>query len=155
MTDWFKPGAESFLKILTDDIIPQTEKRLGAPPSLRVLCGYSMAGMFSLWAATRTEIFTRVGSFSGSLWYPGFTRYLEKTPFKGQIERVYISVGDREKLSRDPQMALTESAAQDCAELISKKRIPVRFELNSGDHNHAENWRSARGIRALVNKRFN
>ena len=56
MTDWFKPGAESFLKILTDDIIPQTEKRLGAPPSLRVLCGYSMAGMFSLWAATRTEI---------------------------------------------------------------------------------------------------
>lgn len=154
MADWFKPGAEAFLKVLTDEIIPETEKRISDPPSLRVLCGYSLAGMFSLWTATRTTLFSRVGSFSGSLWYPGFTGYLEKTPFTGQIDRVYISVGDREKLSKDPQMALTESAARDCADLISSRGIPVRFELNSGDHNHAENWRSAKGIRALVNKRF-
>ncbi|MGN0908402.1 MAG: alpha/beta hydrolase-fold protein [Succinivibrio sp.] len=149
----FKPGAEDFLRLLEGGIVPKAESMLGAASGRRVLCGYSMAGLFTLWASTRTGIFTRLGSVSGSLWYPGFAEYFKQSGFKGEVERVYVSVGDREKLAPDKQVARTEEAARECAEAASGFGAGVRFELNSGDHGVQEIWRTARAVRALANSR--
>jgi predicted alpha/beta superfamily hydrolase len=149
----FSPGGEKFLKLLEEEIVPVAEESMGGAPACRVLCGYSMAGLFSLWASTRSTLFSRVGSVSGSLWYPGFADYFRKSGFKGAVERVYISVGDREKLARDPQMSKTEEAARECAGAAAAAGAGVRFELNSGDHGVQEIWRTARAVRALVNSR--
>ena len=43
---------------------------------LPVIAGYSLAGLFALWAAWNSGYFRRVASVSGSLWYPGFTDYI-------------------------------------------------------------------------------
>ena len=38
--------------------------------------GYSLAGLFSLWAAYQTDIFTGIAAVSPSVWFPGFIDYM-------------------------------------------------------------------------------
>ena len=46
----FGDGAQKTLDTLIDQIIPWAESELTEPPAYRVLVGYSLAGLFSLWA---------------------------------------------------------------------------------------------------------
>ena len=46
----FSNGAQKTLDTLIDQIIPWAESKLTEPPAYRVLIGYSLAGLFSLWA---------------------------------------------------------------------------------------------------------
>ncbi len=46
----FEDGAQKTLDTLIDQIIPWAESELTEPPTYRVLAGYSLAGLFSLWA---------------------------------------------------------------------------------------------------------
>ena len=70
----FSGGAEDFLHTLLTKIVPAAEADLSS--AWRGLFGYSLAGLFSLWATTKTDAFTRCASVSGSLWFDGFTAYL-------------------------------------------------------------------------------
>ena len=45
----FSDGAQKTLDTLIDQIIPWAESELTEPPTYRVLVGYSLAGLFSLW----------------------------------------------------------------------------------------------------------
>ena len=57
--------------------------------------GYSLAGLFSLWAAYQTDIFSGVAAASPSVWFPGFIAYMKEHEINS--ETVYLSLGDREK----------------------------------------------------------
>ena len=46
----FGDGAQKTLDILINHVIPWAESELTEPPAYRVLVGYSLAGLFSLWA---------------------------------------------------------------------------------------------------------
>ena len=46
----FGDGAQKTLDTLINHVIPWTESELTDPPTYRVLVGYSLAGLFSLWA---------------------------------------------------------------------------------------------------------
>lgn len=46
----FGNGAQKTLNTLINQVIPWTESELTEPPAYRVLVGYSLAGLFSLWA---------------------------------------------------------------------------------------------------------
>lgn len=46
----FGDGAQKTLDTLIDQVIPWAESELTEPPAYRVLVGYSLAGLFSLWA---------------------------------------------------------------------------------------------------------
>ncbi len=46
----FGDGAQKTLDTLVNQVIPWTESELTEPPAYRVLVGYSLAGLFSLWA---------------------------------------------------------------------------------------------------------
>ena len=37
--------------------------------------GYSLAGLFSLWAAYQTDVFSGIAAASPSVWFPGFIEY--------------------------------------------------------------------------------
>jgi predicted alpha/beta superfamily hydrolase len=47
-------GAEAWLEVLTEQIIPEVEKDLNV--TRRYLAGYSLAGLFALWAAYTTPM---------------------------------------------------------------------------------------------------
>jgi len=43
-----------------------------------IIGGYSLAGLFALWAACQTDLFYGVAAASPSMWFPGFLEYVER-----------------------------------------------------------------------------
>lgn len=53
------------------------EKVIGGVPRWRGIAGYSLTGLFALYYAIyQTDLFSRVGSISGTLWFPGMKEYI-------------------------------------------------------------------------------
>ena len=64
--------------------------------------GYSMAGLFALWAACKTNRFAAIASASPSIWFPGFLNYMKQQ--KIQSNCIYLSLGNKEEKTRNPMM---------------------------------------------------
>ena len=125
----FSGQGTSFLNTLIGHIIPLAEEHLGFTPALRGIAGYSLAGPFALWTVCQTTFFDGAASISGSLWFDGFLDYMKaNTP---TTKRVYLSLGDREKVSRNPRLAMVEDCTRQMTELLLSQNIPVTFELGN------------------------
>ncbi|NLG24164.1 MAG: hypothetical protein GX558_02335 [Clostridiales bacterium] len=83
----------------------------------RGLLGYSMGGLFALWAIGRTNAFSVYASCSGSLWYEGFCEHLAQHPPKADCA-VYLSLGDREERTRHPAFSRVGDATRRAAALL-------------------------------------
>ena len=98
----YKGLAAEHLRWMMEECVPQVEAQFGGKDILPVIAGYSLAGLFALWAAWNSGYFRRVASISGSLWYPGFTDFIRNNaPRTGLkegtgLEKAYFSLGDRE-----------------------------------------------------------
>lgn len=68
-----------------------------------ILGGYSLAGLFSLWASTQTARFTAVAAASPSLWIAEWDIFAPQHPVLAKD--VYLSLGDREEISRNSAIA--------------------------------------------------
>ncbi|NBI67903.1 alpha/beta hydrolase [Pseudoflavonifractor sp. 60] len=158
LSPWNAPrafrGGEDFggegpdlLDTLIHQIIPLTEEHLGYVPKFRGIAGYSLAGLFALWSVYQTDIFDRAASISGSLWFDGFLEFMKaNTP---KVEFVYLSLGDKEKETKNCRLAAVEDCTSRAAELLRTHNISVVFEMNQGGHFQDISARIARGIRAL------
>ena len=71
-------GADAYLAELTGQLLPAAEARLGGVPRWRGLAGYSLGGLFALWAVCQSEAFSQCACLSGSLWYPGWADFLKE-----------------------------------------------------------------------------
>ena len=58
----FGDGAQKTLDTLINQVIPWTESELTEPPAYRVLVGYSLAGLFSLWVGVSQPGVSRSGT---------------------------------------------------------------------------------------------
>lgn len=146
----FGGEAGAFLAALTGRILPRAEAALGKTPSWRGIAGYSLAGLFALWALQQTSCFQRAASCSGSLWYDGYLEYLKSHPLGDGLEQVYLSLGDREKRTKNPRMAAVEDCTLQAAAWLEGQGIPVVFQWNAGGHFQEVPGRIARGIAALA-----
>ena len=142
----FAGGADAYLEELTGALLPEVLGALAAPPTFAALGGYSLAGLFALYALYRTTAFDRAASASGSLWYPGFLDYAGRAPLARAPRGVYLSVGDREGRTRNPILRSVEENTRALADLYARRGIPVRFELNPGNHFDHPQRRLARAI---------
>lgn len=149
--DNFGGEGSAFLGALTEQIIPQVEARLGFTPKTRAIAGYSLAGLFALWAVFNADVFDRVASISGSLWFDGFLDYMKSAAPPSGLRQVYLSLGDREKNTRNQRMAAVEDCTRQVADLLQGWDISTIFEMNPGGHFQDVLDRIARGIRALMN----
>jgi len=149
-TDNFGGEAPAFLDALTGHMIPLVEEHLGFVPSSRAIAGYSLAGLFALWSVFTTDVFDQAASVSGSLWYDGFLEHMSSGTLCDGVERVYLSLGDREKNARNPRLAAVEERTSQMTELLRSRGIPVIFELNQGGHFGDVAGRIARAINALM-----
>ena len=88
----YKGQAAAHLKWMTEECMPEVEERLKAMGILQqipMIAGYSLAGLFALWAGWKSGNFARMASVSGSLWYPGFTDFIrDNAPARG-IDTVF------------------------------------------------------------------
>lgn len=147
----FMGGASEQLALLKERVIPEVEERLGGVLQRRGIAGYSLAGLFALWAACETELFDCAASVSGSLWYEGFADYLREHDIYG--EKVYLSLGDREKFTKNVRLAAVEECTRDAAEIMRLQGAQVRMEFNSGSHFQDVAVRLAKGIAFLAEDR--
>ena len=144
----FSGEANAFLQTLLTELIPAAEA--GLSPAWRAVFGYSLAGLFSLWAMTQTDVFTRCASVSGSLWFDGFVDYLSAHPLLGAPERVYLSLGDREEQAKNPRMQRVRAATEEAQAVIEAQGVPCAFELNPGGHFQDVPARQRRAVLALL-----
>ncbi len=89
-------GAEETYNYLIDVLLPYIHSNLH--PSLLILGGYSLGGLFALWSVTRTDAFDAVFAGSPSLWMEGWNEYADTHPLK--VKYAYMSLGDKEECTR-------------------------------------------------------
>ena len=156
----FGDDAQKTLDTLINQVIPWAESELTEPPTYRVLVGYSLAGLFSLWAgvtqagvsqqvargcqpdATAPHVdapaatFQRIGAVSGSFWFPGLLDYVDQQLSEGAVglTHAYLSLGDREARTPNPQIMHVRENAELLASKLENAGITSTFELNRGNH---------------------
>ena len=142
--------ADAYVSKLTNSILPDSLKGLKATPKAIYIAGYSLAGLFSLYSFYKTTVFKGVACCSGSLWYPGFTEFIENNEFLRKPERLYLSLGDRESHTKNEVMAMVEDNTKKIYELYKEQGIEAEFEMNPGGHFDHPAGRLAKGIAYLL-----
>ncbi len=146
----FGGGAEAFLDRLTGDLLPSAAAQLGDRPAFFALAGYSLAGLFAVWALYRTPLFHRAASVSGSLWYPGFRDFALREKPAGVPERLYFSLGDREARTRHPLLRAVEDDTLAVERRWADLGCRTVFEHNPGGHFPHGAERTARALAWLL-----
>ncbi len=92
-----------------------------------VLGGYSLGGLFSLWAACQCNCFSAVAAGSPSLWAGDWPQYAAAHPMLAR--HVYLSLGDREERSRNRTMARVGDRIRDEYDLLQQQLGPESTTL--------------------------
>ena len=137
--DGFGGGAERTLQFLLDEVVP--EIRHGRPIYIG---GYSLAGLFALWAAYRTDAFAGVAAASPSVWFPGFVDFVREEELGA--EAVYLSLGDKEEKARNPVMARVGDCIREIHEHLKQEGVPATLEWNQGNHFREPDLRTAKAF---------
>ena len=145
----FGDGAPRTLKRLLEEVIPALEAEHPAQRRYAV-CGYSLAGLFALWAGCETDRFCGVAAASPSVWYPGWLDYAEAHPPRAAA--VYLSLGDREERARNPVMATVGDAIRRQHALLTAQGVPAQLEWNPGNHFADSGLRTAKGMAWVMGK---
>ena len=148
----FTGGAGDYLRLLVEEIIPRAEKELVGPPAWRGIAGYSLAGLFALYAIYQTDVFSRVGCMSGSLWFPGFKEYIFSHEPKRRPDCIYFSLGDKEAKTRNPVLKTVQENTEEIQAFYQGEGIDTVFQLNSGNHFVQGIERTIAGIQWLLSK---
>lgn len=143
--DNFTGEAEQYACCLTEKIIPYAEEKL-KNPCFRVIAGYSMGGLFALYAPYVTEAFSRAVSASGSVWYPEFVEYVKGHDFLHTPDMIYLSLGDKESRTKNQYLSQTENCTRELYSIYQSQGINSIFELNQGNHFRDVSYRLAKGI---------
>ena len=148
----FTGGADGYLRLLVEEIIPRAEKELAGPPAWRGIVGYSLAGLFALYTIYQTDVFSRVGCMSGSLWFPGFKEYVLSHEPKRRPDCIYFSLGDKEAKTRNPILKTVQENTEEIQTFYQNKGIDTVFQLNPGNHFVQGIERTIAGIQWLLSK---
>ena len=112
------------------------------------LGGYSLAGLFALWAGTKTGIFRGIAAASPSVWFPGFTDYLKEHPV--QCPKVCLSLGDKEEKTRHPVMKTVGDRIRESQIILEGRGIECVLEWNPGNHFKDPGIRTARAYSRVL-----
>lgn len=143
-------GADEYISELTASILPGICAKLPEEPEYTAIAGYSLAGLFAIYTAYKTDIFSRVASVSGSLWFPGFTEFAETNNFARTPDLIYLSLGEAEAKTRDKNLAPVRKNTEKLDEIYKTQNIPTIFELNPGNHFTETVLRTAKGIKVIL-----
>ena len=144
----FGDGAQKTLDTLINQVIPWAESDLTEPPAYRMLVGYSLAGLFSLWAGVSqpgapqqvargcqpddvpsqpgaphvdapVATFQRIGAVSGSFWFPGLLDYVEQQLRRGAVGPTHAYLSLGDREARTPNPQIMH--VRENAELLASR----------------------------------
>lgn len=159
LSPWEAPvvwGKESFggdaadtLHFLTEQVISTLKKQFALPENVKIILGgYSLAGLFALWASTQTKLFYGVAAASPSVWFPGWMEFEQQRPI--QTQRIYLSLGDKEENTKNAVMAVVGDNIRTLHSQLIARGADCTFEWNSGGHFKDADLRMAKAFRWVM-----
>ena len=147
---WGKQGfggkAGDTLRFLTEQVIPTLEQRYPLPKNVKIILGgYSLAGLFALWASTQTDLFYGIAAASPSVWFPGWMEFEQQHPM--QAQHVYLSLGDKEERTKNTVMAAVGDGIRALHSRLTARGANCTLEWNSGGHFKDADLRTAKAFR--------
>ena len=136
----FGAGAEETLAYLLTEVVPH---KINSPKKVYI-GGYSLAGLFALWAGYQTDAFSGIAAASPSIWFPGFTEYMKENELHAHA--VHLSLGDREERTRNPVMARVGDAIREAYAHLQETGVDCVLEWNKGNHFKEPDLRTARAF---------
>lgn len=145
----FGDGAQKTLDTLINQVVLWAESDLTEPPAYRALVGYSLAGLFSLWAGVSQQVargcqpdnapsqpgpssqlgagtapqsaatFQRIGAVSGSFWFPGLLDYVDQQLNRGAVGLTHAYLSLGDREARTPNPQIMH--VRENAELLASK----------------------------------
>lgn len=146
----FSGGADEYLRLLIDEILTKAKELIEGEPKFTGIAGYSLAGLFAVYAMYKTDVFDRVASMSGSLWFIDFIEYCKRNECRKLPDKIYFSLGDKEANTRNPVLKTVQDKIIELSEYFKSLGADVIFELNPGNHFTDTILRSAKGIKAIL-----
>ena len=110
-----------------------------------ILGGYSLAGLFALWASTQTDLFYGIAAASPSVWFPGWMEFEQRHPI--QTQHIYLSLGDKEEHTKNAVMAAVGDHIRTLHSRLAERGADCTLEWNSGGHFKDADLRTAKAFR--------
>lgn len=138
-------GAPEYLRIFTEKIIPEAEKHI-EKPGPKMIAGYSLGGLFALWAEAKTGLFARLACPSGSFWFPNFISWFMKQNLPALPECIYFSSSEEEYNSENEYLKEEKPAIQALINWCHENQIRTDLVIDPGNHYEDVVKRSAAAI---------
>lgn len=136
--------AQDTLIYIEESLVPWLHERFGKLPC--IIGGYSLGGLFALWAARQSTAFCAVAAASPSLWIKGWADFADNHDLNAQL--AYVSLGDCEEHCRNQRMArIGDCVRHEHMTLITQLGTSATtLEWNSGGHFGNEAERTAKAF---------
>ena len=141
----FGSGATETLEFIESRLIPTVKEKYNLDNDIKfILGGYSLAGLFSLWSAYKSDTFSGIAAASPSVWFNGWEEFMNNnTPLSNTI---YLSLGDTEEKTKNKVMSTVGDNIRKQEELLENDNINTILEWNKGGHFSNSNIRVAKAF---------
>lgn len=138
-----KRGQDTLGYLLTA-LIPALRQRFGALPI--ILGGYSLGGLFAIWASMQTDSFKAVAAASPSVWIHNWMPFARK--HVPMADSIYLSLGDQEEHVKNQAIARVGDHLRSQYELLQERLGPEHCTLvwEEGGHFADNEGRLARAF---------
>ena len=151
LTPWPAPALRSGEKDFggrADETLASLAAALDRAPGPHAVCGYSLGGLFALYAFVREPRLAACACLSGSVWYEGWVDWLRENAPDCAGRYAYFSVGKKEKRAGLPFRHVEEDLDV-CAEILRTHGCRADVALGPGSHMQHVTERLAAGLTAL------
>ncbi len=160
LTPWPAPGlykgdadfggqAGATLSALLESMLPAIEEDRGLSPAMRGIAGYSLGGLFSLYAFASCGAFAGVAAMSSSVWYEGWPEWLAAQSIDGTGRHAFLSLGTKEKRAAPFILHTVEDRTCETADLLQTAGVDTQLSIGPGSHYQFIDERLAAGLTAL------
>ena len=141
----FGSGATETLEFIESRLIPMVKDKYNLDNDIKfILGGYSLAGLFSLWSAYKSDIFSGIAATSPSVWFNGWEEFMDNnTPLSNNI---YLSLGDTEEKTKNKVMSAVGDNIRKQETLLKNDNINTILEWNKGGHFNDSDLRVAKAF---------
>ncbi|MCR5077520.1 MAG: hypothetical protein K6A82_05725 [Prevotella sp.] len=147
----FGEGAADTLLYIKNSLLPALRQQLNIDTDslTTLLGGYSLAGLFSLWAAYQPATpFRGIAAASPSVWFPGWLPYA--TAHAPRVSHTYLSLGDKEERTKTQIMSTVSQDILRQQALFTDSGIDCKMEWNVGNHFQDNGIRMGKGFLWLM-----
>lgn len=135
----FGGGAGKYIDVLVNSIKPYMDEhyRTKIEASNTALLGYSLGGLTALYALYETDVFGKICSLSGSLWYDGWIEFMDCHTLINELCMVYMSLGKGEEHSKNQRIATVGHCTRKALNILKaqlKSKESLVLEWNEGGH---------------------